>query len=129
VNSKTPAEQQLDILKRLKAQQKLGRATPRSLPVAASAPSSPDAAAAAPRSIRAARKHVAGHRIPLSAKAWESLRRQALSQGTLKLNQDLGDWVVELLLNLPPELRSLPEAAREDLFRKVRTWLQERGGS
>jgi hypothetical protein len=144
VSAKTPAEQQLEFLKRLKEQQKQGRGkggnaqatafakahTASAEPAQGPASRGAGSGGAAEGMLRLAkaRKTRGGRNIPLSAKAWDALREQALKPGVLKLNQDLGDWAVELLLKLPSELRGLPEAAKADLFFKIRTWLQERGG-
>jgi hypothetical protein len=117
MNPKTPAELQLEVLKKLKEQR--GSKPPRPSRSAAPAKAA-GLLSLEPRRVRS------GRRIPLSEAAWSKLKEGALAPGTLKINHELGDWVVELLLGLPSELRSLAPEAKQEFFEKVKAWAASR---
>lgn len=116
MNPKTAAEQQLEVLKKLKEQKGSKPRLSRSAAPAKAAPG---------LSLEPLRKRP-GRRIPLSEAAWTRLRQEAMLPGKLKINQELGDWVVELLLGLPPELRSLAPEGKQEFFDKVKAWAASR---
>ena len=118
MNAKTPAEQQLEFLKKLKEQQQ--HAKP---PARRSSLAEPENKKAAYGELGPSKKKKPrkGAALPLSREAWARLRDEGVKTGILKLNQDLGDWAVELLLSLPLELRTLSPDARQALFSKLRS--------
>lgn len=121
MNPKTPAEQQLEHLKKLKAQQGSRPARPPRAVASAAAAAEPGGL-----KIKVLRKK-AQRRIPLSEPGWRQLKEQGIETGLLKLNQGLGDWAVELLLNLPAGLQNLAPEAKQELFAKIKDWAASRG--
>jgi hypothetical protein len=142
MTAKTAAQQQLDFLKKLKEQQRSPGAKARApqqsqttqqdtqtqrLTQVRAAASSAGRVGGGQAGRAGARGKSVARRIPLSAKAWSELKTGGLDRGLLKLNQELGDWAVTLLLNMPQGLKTLPESVRAEVFEKVRAWAQERG--
>ena len=108
---KTAAEQQLDYLKKLKAQQK------------------PKAKKAGPRKASPKKKKPAQarHSLPINALTWKRLQEAAKADGNLRHTSGVGNWAIEILLNLPPGLRKPPSSGKEELFEKIREWLRAIG--
>ena len=121
MNSKTPAEQQLEYLKKLRDQKKPGRATAK----AATGIGEAQVGQARPRKAAGKmRRGRARYKLPVSASTWKRLQAAAKSDKNFKPGLALGNWAVELVLNLPPGLRKPPVSGREELFRKIREWLR-----
>ena len=121
MTAKTAAELQLEFLKKLKEQQS-GLAPRKRLQAAARA----GKLSSAVQSLRASRKAPASkaRKIPLSGPAWRLLKSQAIDNGRYQVNQSLGDWIVELLLNLPEGFKSLSPVQRAEVFQKVKEWVE-----
>ena len=127
MNAKTPAELQLEFLKKLKEQQKAAPAKPRpqARPGAEAAPSETRAMELGASKRRAKKNSRRG--IPVSENGWRLLREASIAGRKFKLNQALGDWAVELLLGLPFEIQSLSDEAKRELFEKIKSWSGSRG--
>jgi hypothetical protein len=50
-----------------------------------------------------------------------------LEKGRYKLNKQLGEWAVELLLSLPEGLQNFSPEAKAELFARIREWAGSRG--
>ena len=121
MNAKTAAEQQLEFLKKLKAQQKAAKPSSRRLKSQGS-----QAGKSMGLNIVPTRKK-GQRRIPMSESAWLRLREEGFQGGKLKLNKALGDWAVELLLGVPMAAQSLSSEAKRELFAKIHDWALSRG--
>lgn len=97
MSGKTPAELQLEFLKKLKEQQQSAGPKPRPRQASESVSSSQPFSLSASRTKRRAPRSGA-RKIPLSEASWKLLKEQGIDTGKLKFNQALGDKAVELLL-------------------------------
>jgi hypothetical protein len=125
---KTSAEQQLEFLKKLKEQQQSGKLKPR--PPVAVAPSSGQAAQGSVSLTKAVVRRAKKRRspgLPLGLEAWKRLRDEGIKSGKIKLNKALGDWAVELLLNMPSGLEALSSTSKKELFAQIQEWSVSRG--
>jgi hypothetical protein len=106
--TKTAAQQQIEMLKRMKE----GRLeTPPSDGSAAPAAGKP-----APRLSRSARH------LPVGRETWTRLLELQASSKEFRSKKDMGEWAAALLLALPARAHSLDSEAREELFRNMREW-------
>src|SRR5689334_4270244 len=127
MNAKTPAEIQMELLRRLKeeASQKPGK------PVRAAAPSSPRPAGfevdQAPKRTRKAAARTKTAALPMGKAAWEKLRAKFSDPGqAFRPGKGLGDLAAQLLLELPREAGKWSEAERQNLAEMVRQWCDNR---
>lgn len=125
---KTPAEQQLEALRQLKQTQARRKPTP------APAPKAATPASVAPgvenfelteRPATPAKKR--GPALTLSPQQWKRLRERQREHKEFRRRKDMGDWAAELLLALPAGVAGLSQAAKQELFRKMREWAEARG--
>ncbi|HTB22088.1 MAG TPA: hypothetical protein VK914_05240 [bacterium] len=113
--SKTAAQQQIELLKRMKA----GRLEP-SAPVAAPAPRAKAKKTASPRVERVAS-------LPLSRETWRLLLRRQAATREFRGKKDMGEWAARLVLALPAGAHSLDADAIEELFACMRAFCAEKG--
>lgn len=117
---KTPAEEQIELLKRMKE----GRAkAPESAlaKVPAPAPAAPAPRPAAPKRPAAAKPHA----LNVDAKTWGRLEERRKAE--FKDTRRLAAWAARLVLALPVGVAALPEEAQEELFREMRRWAEGKG--
>ena len=114
MSAKTPAEQQLEFLKKFRDQQRSGKLKP--------GPEGLAALAVTPTGLQSPKKRRRGHGLPLGRQAWQRLRLEGVKSGRLKWNRALGDWAVELLLNMPPEMAAWSAQTKQELFAKIQEW-------
>lgn len=138
---KTPAELQLEALRKMKEEAALAPRRARPRPEAASddvAPSIPRQAVpskapafeiveAAPRSPKPRAKRGANHTLLVSEEMWQRLRERERMNKEFKGKAELGDWAAELLLALPKNSHRLNEEARQELFARMAAWARARG--
>src|SRR5580658_5647466 len=105
---KTTAEQQIEMLKRMKETHLR-----------------PDAAKAA--GTRAIPRVKAVRSLPLGREIWKRLQDRQTSTREFRSKKEMGEWAARLLLALPARAHTLDAAAREDLFRSMREWCALRG--
>jgi hypothetical protein len=127
MSSKTPAEQQLEFLKKLKEQQKSGKLNPgAALLVQRRDGSASSTSFRLTKQLKPESKKKRSPALPLSSDAWKRLRDEAIKNGKLRLNKGLGDWAVELLLGMPAEMATLSPELKKELFLKIQDWVQLR---
>jgi hypothetical protein len=117
----TPAERQIELLKRLKA-------APPSADAEGVQAEPEDAGAApteAPEETRGAPPSGPLPRaLPVSEVAWRRLvARQRASREFGKL-AELGEWAAELVLALPPGASRMSKAEKSELFRRMAQWCE-----
>lgn len=124
---KTPAEIQIEFLKKLKAEQKSGKGG--RLPkvnLSAATPTKLDWQLS-PFPNRGKRRKTQGYSLSVSKPAWlqlqEGLKKSRLS---LKERRRLGDWAVELILAFP-SVESMNQEMKVELFQRIREWSTSRG--
>ena len=110
MSSKTAAELQMEFLKKLKEQQKNGKA-PKALPASA----------------RPGKKRAKAPGLSVSAASWKRLRDEFEKRGLNPRNKRYGDWAVELLLGLPTGSEALSQGQKEELFLRIRDWFESQG--
>jgi hypothetical protein len=103
---KTTAEQQIEMLKRMKEAQLR--------------PGGAKAAKAVPR-VRPVRS------LPVGRETWRRLQDRQASTREFRGRKEMGEWAACLLLALPSRAHTLDSAAREELFRTMREWCALRG--
>jgi hypothetical protein len=125
---KTPAEQQLEFLKKLK-EQKDG--TKRPAPSAHPAVKKEASAAPAPLSLKPApdsnRRKKPQRALVMSEEVWQRFKKEALESGKYRQGKALGDWAAALLMHLPAGLAEAPADAQRELFEKLSEWCVSRG--
>jgi hypothetical protein len=131
---RTAAEQQIELLRRLKAQQAKRRPAPIPVPTKietelAAPPTRPESGFEIHEkgSVTTARK--LGPSLPLSRPQWQRLRERQRVHREFRNRREMGDWAAELLLALPPGVFGLGDAARRDLLEAMRGWARSRGFS
>jgi hypothetical protein len=117
--SKTAAQQQIELLKRMKA----GRTAPDGTGSAAPA----KAAVPAKRKKAAPKRAEGAHSLPLGRESWDLLVRRQASTREFHGKKDLGDWAARLVLALPAGARNLDEKTIEELFAHMRAFCAEKG--
>jgi hypothetical protein len=153
VKGRTAAEEQIEMLRKMKEDRASTKAPPPSAPAAApfSAPAASVRAAVPARvpgtasrgsfapppegnaafelaeSGPAKPKRKSGHGLPVGRETWRRiLERQRLTR-EFKGRKEMGEWAAQLLLNLPARAHTLDPQAREELFRRMREWCEARG--
>jgi hypothetical protein len=105
---KTTAEQQIELLKRMKESHLR-----------------PDAAKAA--GAKAIPRVKPARSLPVGRELWKRLQDRQASTREFRSKKEMGEWAARLLLALPARAHALDAAAREDLFRSMREWCATRG--
>jgi hypothetical protein len=133
---RTPAEQQMEELRRLRETLSKRRPTAPTKPKAAvadsrpPAPKAPSGGAAALGGLEiseVAKAKKTGPSLALSPALYRQLlERQRLGRA-FKRRRDMGDWAAELLLALPFEAHKLSPEAKAELFKRMQEWARARG--
>jgi len=105
---KTTAEQQIEMLKRMKeshlrpagAKEAGSKAVPRVKPMRS---------------------------LPVGREIWKRLQDRQTSTREFRSKKEMGEWAARLLLALPARAHGLDPEARDDLFRSMREWCASRG--
>jgi hypothetical protein len=134
---KTPAELQMEELKRLKASAGKRPVPP---PRRVESPVSTGPAALRPKStgILPGAAGAGGYELsekkgkpepalPVSRELYRRLLAKQKESKAFKRKRDMGDWAAELLLGLPFEMHRLSPEAKADFFSKMKEWAATRG--
>jgi hypothetical protein len=134
---RTAAEQQIELLRQLRAAKPKAR---QAAPAAAHPSGAPDRlgpAAEGPAPTGGAfeivdgppqpRPKQAGPSLPVSREQWKRLRERQSASKEFRTRKAMGDWAAELLLALPPQCSRLEADARGELFKRMREWAEARG--
>jgi len=142
---KTAAEEQIELLRRMKEARLKRKAAPvpaapkavAPLPPPALSPVAPLAQGAPPAGEAAAFELAEGpapkprakaaHGLPVGRETWRRLRERQRATHEFKRRRDMGEWAAELVLALPPHAHALNDDARAELFRRMREWCLARG--
>jgi hypothetical protein len=130
MTAKTPAEIQIEFLKKLKAEQKSGKSARQNKVRARELAAVPDPTLqwrlSASRTQKKGRRFQP-HHLSVSQAAWQRLQERLKQAGlSLKARRQLGDWAVELLLAFPLADSLSPEV-KSDLFQRIGEWKAARG--
>jgi hypothetical protein len=105
----TPAELQMEELRRLRAGLAKAKA-PRP-----------------PRPRAQAGKENGGAALPLSADLYRELLARQKAEKAFRSRRDMGNWAAELLLALPLATHRLSPEAKAELFQRMQAWAKARG--
>lgn len=116
--SKTAAQQQIELLKRMKA----GRLAPDQ-----PGPSAPAKDAVSAKKKPAPKRAERAHSLPLGRESWDLLIRRQAATREFRGKKDLGEWAARLVLALPAGAHSLDAKTTEELFACMRAFCAEKG--
>ncbi len=119
MNSKTPAELQVEMLRKLKQQQSSRPPKPVEARTAAAKP----AFEVKPAKAKSRRRRVASLSLPLNKKTWEALKAKF---GISRPSKAMGELAAQLLLALPKESLSSEPAMHRELTKALRDWCDSR---
>jgi hypothetical protein len=120
MKARTPAEQQMEELRRMRET------------LAKRRPTEPGKAKPAggldPSGTREASKSKKpGPSLALGKALYRQLLERQRKDKAFKRRRDMGDWAAQLLLALPSEAHKLSPEAKADLFKRMQEWAQARG--
>lgn len=120
MNYKTPAELQMELLRKLKQQQSSSPPRP---PAAAQQDSTPSTLAERRKSPKKRSKTPA---LPVSRAQWERLRDRFTSGGTFRPGLAWGDFAAEFLLTLPDDPAKMETTLKRELLVLIKNWCDSR---
>ena len=123
----TPAEQQMDELRRLRETLSKRKPAPAALPKAPVAAAAATSAGGFELAEAAPKKKKEGPSLALSPEIYRKLLERQRQQRSFKRRRDMGDWAAELLLALPFEAHRLSADAKAELFQRMQAWAEARG--
>ncbi len=137
MKSRTPAEQQMEELRRMRLTASKPRAVAPKInrssadasdPKLVNAPSIPSPFAGGfELSEPLAKKQKLGPSLPLSPEIYSQIVKRQRAERSFKRRKDMGDWAAELMLALPFEAHRLSPEARQELFSRMQAWARARG--
>lgn len=148
--ARTPAEEQIEALKKMRAEKSVRKqpSAPAPRPKPTDIPEQPAAAALPLRPRPLARAELPpspdprfelaesgpakpskpeDKALPVSRETWRRLKARQARTKEFKRRRDMGEWAAELLLAMPPRAHLLSPEGKADLFARLQEWGKVRG--
>lgn len=132
---RTPAEEQMEELRRLREGLSKRKPVPVARPTAVGPARPASAGPVAPATSMGAyelvepvvKRKKADPSLVVSRELYRKLMERQRAQRSFKRRKDLGNWAAELALALPFEAHKLSAEAKAELFSRMQEWARARG--